>query len=60
MALSHSTLSNYFATIFSLAQHHKYSISEIESMIPFERDIYVQMLVNYLKEVEEAKKKSSG
>jgi hypothetical protein len=29
-------------------------------MIPFERDIYVQMLVNYLKEVEEAKKKSSG
>lgn len=29
-------------------------------MTPFERDIYVQMLVNYLKEVEEAKKKSNG
>lgn len=25
--------------------------------MPFERDIYVQMLVNYLKEVEEAKKR---
>jgi hypothetical protein len=60
VALSHNTLSNYYATVFSLAQHHKYSISEIESMMPFERDIYVQMLVNYLKEVEEAKKKSNG
>jgi hypothetical protein len=60
VALSHNTLSNYYATVFSLAQHHKYSISEIESMMPFERDIYVQMLVNYLKEVEEAKKKTNG
>jgi hypothetical protein len=39
-----------------MVQHHKYSISEVEALIPFERDIYVQMLVDYLKEVEEAKK----
>ena len=31
-------------------QHHKYSLTEIENMIPWERDIYVQMLVNYIKE----------
>lgn len=36
--------------IFSLAQHHKYSISEIESMIPYERDLYVDMLMNFLEE----------
>jgi hypothetical protein len=60
VALSHTSLGNYFSTIFSLAQHHKYSISEIESLIPFERDIYVQMLVDYLRQVEEAKNKNNG
>ena len=31
-------------------QHHKYSLSEIENMMPWERDIYVQMLIEHLKE----------
>jgi len=31
-------------------QHHKYSLREIEEMIPWEREIYVGMLLNYLKE----------
>jgi len=48
---------NYYSSIFSLAQHHKYSINEVENLIPFERDIYVQMLVDHLKELEEAKNK---
>lgn len=33
-----------------MAQHHKYSITEIENMIPFERDLYVDMLKIYLDE----------
>jgi len=36
-----------------LAQHHKYSISEIENLIPFERDIYVDMLLDFLKKEKE-------
>ena len=31
-------------------QHHKYSLGDIESMIPFEREIYVQMLIDHIKE----------
>ena len=31
-------------------QYHKYSLAEIEDMIPFEREIYVAMLINYLEE----------
>ena len=31
-------------------QHHKYSLREIEEMIPWEREIYVGMLLNYLRE----------
>jgi hypothetical protein len=35
---------------FALMQYHKYSLADIENMIPFERDVYIAMLVNYLEE----------
>jgi hypothetical protein len=38
-------------------QHHKYSLTELESMIPWERDIYVQLLINWIKEENERKRK---
>lgn len=31
-------------------QYHKYSLSDIENMLPFEREIYVAMLIQYLEE----------
>tara|TARA_A100001015_G_C14754690_1_gene618971 strand:+ start:453 stop:590 length:138 start_codon:yes stop_codon:yes gene_type:complete len=34
-------------------QHHKYSLSEIESMVPWEREIYVDLLVSHIKEENE-------
>jgi hypothetical protein len=33
-------------------QHHKYSLSELEGMMPWEREIYVSLLSNYIKEEE--------
>jgi hypothetical protein len=44
--------------MFALAQHHKYSMTEIENMIPFERDIYLDMLKQYLEELEQQQKSS--
>ena len=38
-------------------QNHKYNITEIENMIPWERDIYVDMLINYIKEENERRKR---
>ena len=38
-------------------QHHKYSLTEIENMIPWERDIYVNLLVNYIKEENEKERR---
>jgi hypothetical protein len=35
---------------FALMQYHKYSLGEIENMIPFEREIYTAMLIQYLEE----------
>jgi hypothetical protein len=34
-------------------QYHKYSLTELENMLPWERDIYVNMLMRYLEEENE-------
>ena len=31
-------------------QHHNYTLSDLENMMPWERDIYVDMLVEHIKE----------
>ena len=33
--------------------HHKYSLTELEDMIPWERNIYISLLVDYLKKEKE-------
>jgi hypothetical protein len=35
---------------FALMQYHKYSLNDIEEMIPFEREIYITMLLQHLEE----------
>ena len=37
-------------------QHHKYSLTELEAMMPWERDVYVSLLINYIKEENEKKR----
>ena len=31
-------------------QHHKYSLTELDNMMPWEREIYVTMLAEHIKE----------
>tara|TARA_Y100001963_G_scaffold119210_1_gene166227 strand:+ start:873 stop:1019 length:147 start_codon:yes stop_codon:yes gene_type:complete len=31
-------------------QHHNYTLFDIENMMPWEREVYVQMLIEYIKE----------
>ena len=37
-------------TNFSLMQHHNYSLSDLDNMMPWEREIYVDMLIEHIKE----------
>jgi hypothetical protein len=60
MILSHNTLANYYQTNFSLMQHHKYSLSDINEMIPWERDIYVKMLIEHLEKLKEEQEKAKA
>ena len=56
IALSHDSLYNYYETNFALMQHHKYSLTELDNMIPFEREIYVNLLMQWIKEENERQK----
>lgn len=51
--LGHDTLMNYFKTNFALMQHHKYSLTELENMIPWERFIYIDLLKEHIKEQDQ-------
>ena len=46
----HLDLENYFRLNFALIQYHKWSLSEIENLLPWERDIYVELLKQHLEE----------
>tara|TARA_B100000524_G_scaffold162425_1_gene82888 strand:- start:446 stop:628 length:183 start_codon:yes stop_codon:yes gene_type:complete len=51
--LSHDSLGNYYKTNFALMQHHNYSLSELDEMMPWEREIYVGLLYEFLKKEKE-------
>ena len=36
-----------------MMQHHKYSLTELDNMIPFEREKYIGLLMEYIKEENE-------
>jgi len=48
--MAHTSLESYFKVNFALIQYHKYSLTEIENMIPWERDIYISLLQQYIEE----------
>jgi len=57
--MSHMDLENYFKINFALVQYHKYSLWEVENLMPWERDIYVVLLQQHLEE-EKLKQQQNG
>ena len=48
--MAHEDLASYYKLNFALMQHHKYSLTELENMLPWEREIYVSLLQQYVEE----------
>ena len=48
--MAHEDLASYFKLNFALMQHHKYSLTKLENMMPWEREIYVSLLQQYVEE----------
>ena len=53
ISLGHESLMNYYNTNFAMMQHHKYSLTELENMMPWERDVYIVMLIQYIEKENE-------
>lgn len=54
--VGYESLANHYKTNFALMQHHKYSLSELEGMVPWERQLYVGLLKEYIEEEEKKAK----
>tara|TARA_A200000113_G_scaffold220649_2_gene231142 strand:+ start:2148 stop:2309 length:162 start_codon:yes stop_codon:yes gene_type:complete len=49
-----------FRTNFAMMQHHNYSLTEIENMLPWERDIYVALLTQWVEEQNDQMQKAQA
>ena len=48
--MSHTGLEVYYRTNFALMQYHKYSLTEVENLMPWEREVYTSLLLQYIEE----------
>ena len=58
--MAHEDLESYYKTNIALMQHHKYSLTELENMIPWERDIYLTLLQQYIEEEKLKQQQENG
>ena len=52
--LSHETLENYYRTNFQMMQHFNYSLTELDNMMPWEREVYLTLLNEHIEEQQRA------
>lgn len=53
IALSHDSLVNHYKTNFAMMQHHGYSLTELNDMVPWEREIYIALLKEHIEKENE-------
>lgn len=57
--MNHNTLENYYKVVFNLVQQHKFvTVSDLENLIPFERDIYMALIKEDVEKREEEAKQA--
>ena len=52
----HTGLLAHYEKTFALVQYHKWSLSEVEELYPWELDVYVTLLANYIDKIETDRK----
>ena len=60
MSIARENLESYYRINFSLMQYHKYSLTELENMMPWERDIYIALLQQYIEEENLKRQQEEG
>ena len=60
MSIAREDLESYYRTNFALMQYHKYSLTELENMMPWERDIYTSLLQQYIEKENLKRQQEEG
>ena len=60
MSIARENLEAYYRINFSLMQYHKYSLTELENMMPWERDIYIALLQQYIEDKNLKRQQEEG
>ena len=58
--MAHTSLESYYKVNFALMQQHKYSLTELDNMMPWEREVYVTLLQQYIEEENLKQQQQSG
>lgn len=59
LGFQYDTLGNHFQTNFVLMQDHHWSWTDIQNMVPFERDIYIILLRQWVEKKNEETKRQT-
>lgn len=54
-----ASLKTYYNNLFTLTHQYKYTLTELENMIPWERDMYISMVNTWVKEETERMKQKN-
>ena len=60
IGLAHIDLEAYYQLNFNMIQQHHWSLTEIENMIPYEREIYLTMLNEHVKQENKRMKEAQA
>jgi hypothetical protein len=62
--MAHISVKLYYELNWNMMFHHNFSLTEIENMMPWEREIYIGLTMNYIDEenerIEQEQRKSHG
>jgi len=53
LSFRHLNLSAYYNNMFTLVHQYKYTLTELENMIPWERDLYIGLVNDWVKQEEQ-------
>ena len=60
MSIAREDLESYYRINFALMQYHKYSLTELENMMPWERDIYNALLQEHVEKENLKRQQAEG
>ena len=60
LSIAREDLESYFRINFALMQYHKYSLTELENMIPWEREVYIGLLTDHIEKENLKRQQQEG